>query len=155
MKPNWSFRTIAALPALLSLPWTAHAADNWDYLNKNEETIRWAISASGRCPKIDKDGRWLEGTCVQLVTKVTSTMLRAFVPDSKEIVNGLLEIVRCERGQKSAGGTAPFLASCVERKGEAAARQMSKWRELRVNSPDLPSNVPDAPMPKADESLFR
>lgn len=122
-------------------------------LNKEEETISWTLTAASRCPNVDKDGRWLDGTCVQLVTKVAASLLRFFVPDSNDVVKGLLEVIRCERGPKSAGSTAPFLAPCVERKSQASTRALGKWKELRAKSPDLPNEVPDAPLPRGD-SLF-
>lgn len=155
MEKPAAVRLIAALIALISLPGSARAGQAWISINKDEETIRWALSASGRCPKADRDGRWLDGTCVQLVSKVAGTLVKAFVPESAEIVKNLLEIFRCERGQKLSGGTAPFLAACVERKGEAAAKSLGKWKELRAHSPDVPNEIPDAPMPARDDSLFK
>ncbi|MBI4348398.1 MAG: hypothetical protein HY553_16265 [Elusimicrobia bacterium] len=143
------------LTGALLLTLGAHAApSDMAVINKAEETLAWTLTAPMYCPKVDKDGRWLDGVCVQLVTKTAAGLLRSFVPDSRDMLNAFLEVVRCERGPKSAGGTQPFLAPCVERKAQAAARSLPKWKELRVKSPDLPGGVPDAPLPKGD-SLFQ
>lgn len=147
--------TRALLSAVVFVASQASAApSNLATLNKEEDTLSWTLTAASYCPKVDKDGRWLDGTCVQLVTKAAAGLMRAFVPDSGELVNGLLEVIRCERGPKTAGSTQPFLAPCVERKAQAAARTLPKWKGLRAKSPDIPSQVPDAPLPKGD-SLFK
>ena len=141
------------LLAALSLAGRADATDS-NRLNKDEETISWTLTAASKCPSLDKDNRWLDGTCVQLVTKVAGSLLRSFVPDANDVVKALLEVVRCERGQKSSGGTAPFLAGCVERKTQTATKALAKWKEQRAKSPDVPNEVPDAQLPQAD-TLFR
>ena len=119
-------------------------------VDREAEAISWALSAASHCPAIPKDSIWLDGTCVQLVTKTAGSLLRFFVPESAAVVKALLEIIRCERGPKTAGGTAPFLGPCVERKAAAASRDINKWKTLRAHAPDLPDDVPDAPLPQGD-----
>ncbi|MBI5200954.1 MAG: hypothetical protein HY925_05155 [Elusimicrobia bacterium] len=138
------------LLALLSYAAVSSDAAELARIDKEAETINWTITAASRCPSVDKENRWLDGTCVQLVTKTAGGLMQLFVPESREVVKGLLEIIRCQRGPKVAGGTLPYLAPCVERKAQEATRALTKWKSLRVKSPDLPGSVPDAPLPQGD-----
>lgn len=150
---NFNPVQIIFLAVALWSPRHAVAATN-PALLRQEDNLAWAVSAASRCNPVDKDGRWLEGTCVQLVTKVAGTLIKTFVPQSADIVKDLLEIIRCQRGPKTAGSTAPYLAGCVERRGTEAARHLAEWMQLRAKAPGVPDEVPDAPMPKGDGSLF-
>lgn len=138
-----------AVVALFAQP--ANTAQSWE-LSREQDALFWSLTAASRCPKVDR--RYLDGTCVQLVTKVAGGLIKNYVPEPDAMVKALLEIYRCERGRGSAGSTAPFLASCVERNGEAATRGFETWRELRAKAPDVPKGVPDAPLPQGD-SLFK
>lgn len=140
-----------ALAAVALLARHANTAQSWE-LSKEQDALFWSLTAATRCPKLDR--RYLDGTCVQLVTKVAGGLIKNYVPESDSMVKALLEIYRCERGRGSAGSIAPFLASCVERNGEAATRGFETWRELRAKAPDVPKDLPDAPLPKGD-SLFK
>lgn len=143
--------TALAAVALLQSPPRGESSWEGGY-TKEQEVLQWSLSAAARCPKVD--ARYLDGTCVQLVSKVAGGLIQGYVPDSGALVKALLEIHRCERGKGRAGGIAPFLASCVERNGAAAARGFEQWRELRAKAPDVPKEVPNAVLPQGD-SLFR